>query len=105
MGITYPDGPGLDFAVLPKNEKGRQLRAALLRLLGMKCRFLRLQISDHLLKPFNRDLIGNRQEHFLIMLDLFVEFGALVAHGTIPKRSIIGPPDLIKVSVVLRPQL
>src|ERR1700694_3646551 len=46
----------------------------------MKCVFLHLQISDQRLKPFNSDRVGNCQEHFLIMLYLFVEFGALVAH-------------------------
>jgi hypothetical protein len=50
-------------------------------LLRMKCRFLRLQICDQGLKPFNRDLIANRQEHSPVMLNLFVDFGALVAHG------------------------
>src|SRR5947199_6330854 len=48
---------------------------------GMKCRFLGLQICDQRLNPFNRDLIANRQEHSPVMLDLFVEFGAGVAHG------------------------
>src|SRR5260370_33592318 len=47
----------------------------------MKCRLLRLQISDHRLKPFNRDLIANGQEYAPVMLDLFIEFVALVAHG------------------------
>jgi hypothetical protein len=47
----------------------------------MKCRFLRLQISDQQLDPLNRRLIANRQEHLPVMLDLFVEFAALVAHG------------------------
>ena len=47
----------------------------------MKCRFLRLQISDQHLDPFNRSLIANRQEHLPIMLDLFGELAALVAHG------------------------
>jgi hypothetical protein len=47
----------------------------------MKCRFLRLQISDHRLKPFNRDLIANGDEYSPVMLDLFIEFDALVAHG------------------------
>ncbi len=47
----------------------------------MKCRFLRLQIRDQGLNPFNRDLIANRQQHSPVMLDLFVEFGALLAHG------------------------
>ncbi len=50
-------------------------------LLRMKCRLLRLQISDHRLKPFNRDLIANGQEYAPVMLDLFIEFVALVAHG------------------------
>ena len=56
-------------------------RGGLLLLLGMKCRFLGLQICDQGLNPFNRDLIANRQEHSPVMLDLFVEFGAGVAHG------------------------
>jgi hypothetical protein len=47
----------------------------------MKSGFLRLQISDKHLDPFNRSLIANRQEHLPVMLDLFVEFAALVAHG------------------------
>ncbi len=47
----------------------------------MKCRFLGLQICDQGLNPFKRDLIANRQEHSPVMLDLFVEFGAPVAHG------------------------
>jgi len=49
-------------------------------LLGMKGRFLRLQISDQRPKSFNRDLIGNCQKHFLIMLDPFVELDALATH-------------------------
>ena len=47
----------------------------------MKCRFLRLQIRDQGLNPFNRDLIANRHEHLPVMRDLFVELGARVAHG------------------------
>ena len=54
----------------------------LLLSLRVKGRFLRLQICDQGRNPFNRDLIADRQEHSLVMLDLFVEFGALVAHGT-----------------------
>jgi hypothetical protein len=34
-------------------------QGGLLLLLRMKCCFLRLQISDHRLNPFNRDLIAN----------------------------------------------
>jgi len=52
-----------------------------LLLLRMKCCFLRLQISDQPGKPFNRNLIANGQEYLPVMLDLFIEFVALVAHG------------------------
>ncbi len=48
----------------------------------MKCCFLRLQISDQPGKPFDRNLIANGQEYLLVMLSLFVEFVALVAHGS-----------------------
>jgi hypothetical protein len=47
----------------------------------MKGRFLRLQICDQDLNPFNRDLIANAQQHLPVMIDLFVELGALTAHG------------------------
>ena len=79
------------YHILPPVPKSRQFkksqipkinrRGGLLLLLGMKCRFLGLQICDQGLNPFNRDLIANRQEHSPVMLDLFVEFGAGVAHG------------------------
>ena len=46
----------------------------------MKCCLLRLQISDHPGKPFNRNLIANGQEYSPVILDLFIEFVALVAH-------------------------
>jgi hypothetical protein len=55
-------------------------------MLRMKCRLLRLQISDHRIKPFNSALIASRQEYSLVMLDLFVEFVALVTHGTHSNR-------------------
>jgi hypothetical protein len=51
----------------------------------MKCCFLRLQISDHPGKPFNRNLIANGQEYSPVMLYLFIEFVALVAHGNPPE--------------------
>ena len=64
-----------------RRSTGACWRGGLLLLLWMKCRFLRLQIRDQGLNPFNRDLIANRQQHSPVMLDLFVEFGALLAHG------------------------
>jgi hypothetical protein len=57
-----------------------------LLLLRMKCCFLRLQISDHPGKPCNRNLIANGQEYSPVMLDLFIEFVAVVAHG--PARTV-----------------
>ncbi len=63
------------------NEEAANCGGLLLSL-GVKGRFLRLQICDQGPNPFNRDLIADRQQHSLVMLDLFVEFGALVAHGT-----------------------
>jgi hypothetical protein len=66
----------------PQNQQAiPHLAVRLLLLLGMKCRFLRLQIRDQGLNPFNRDLIANRQEHLPVMRDLFVELDARVAHG------------------------
>jgi hypothetical protein len=62
----------------------------LLLLLRMKGCFLRLQISDHPGKPFNRNLIANGQEYLPVMLDLFIEFVAPVAHG----GTLIGCPDV-----------
>ncbi len=47
----------------------------------MKCCFLRLQISDQPGKPFNRNLIANGQKYAPVLIDLFIEFVALVAHG------------------------
>jgi hypothetical protein len=51
----------------------------------MKSRFSHLQISDHRLNPIDRDLIANGQKYSPVMLDLFVEFVALVAHGEYTK--------------------
>jgi hypothetical protein len=51
----------------------------------MKCRFLRLQILNEFLNAFDRKLIANCQGHFPIVLDPFVELGALVAHGNLLK--------------------
>jgi hypothetical protein len=52
----------------------------------MKCRLSRLQFSDQRLNPFNRDLIANRQAYSPVMLNLFVQFVALVAHGNRSNR-------------------
>jgi hypothetical protein len=58
----------------------------------MKCRFLRVHISDHRLNPIDRDLIANGQKYSPVMLDLFVEFGALVTHeGTCSNREPMQP--------------
>jgi hypothetical protein len=46
----------------------------------MKHRLLRLQICDQRLDPVNCKLVTNSQKQFLVMLDLFVELSALVAH-------------------------
>jgi hypothetical protein len=67
-------------------------RGGLLVLLRMKCRFLRVQICDQGLNPFNRDLIANRQEHSPVMLDLFVELDASVAHGGIRSSRVPRQP-------------
>jgi hypothetical protein len=48
----------------------------------MKDRFLRLQISDSRLNPFNCKFVANCHGYFPIALDLFVEFNALIAHKT-----------------------
>ena len=55
-------------------------------MLRMKDRFLRLQIFNQRLNLFDRKLIANCQGHSPIMLDLFVEFDALLAHGIDPVR-------------------
>ena len=57
----------------------------------MKCRLSRLQFSDQRLNPFNRDLIANRQAYSPVMLDLFVEFFALVAHGNLLEPRVPTP--------------
>jgi hypothetical protein len=48
----------------------------------MKDHFLRLQISDECLNPFNCKFVANCHGYFSITLDLFVEFHALIAHRT-----------------------
>ena len=63
----------------------------------MKRCFLHMQNSDLRLNPINRDLITNGQEYSPVMLDLFIEFVALVAHGnpleTRTEAMLIGLPD------------
>jgi hypothetical protein len=60
--------------------------------LRVKARFLRLQICDQGLNPLNRDLIADRQVYSPVMLDLFVEFGALVTHGNPLQAANRGDP-------------
>ena len=76
----------------------------------MKRCFLHMQNSDHRLNPINRDLITNGQEYSPVMLDLFIEFVALVAHGnpleTRTEAMLIGLPDIrLKWELVHRPLL
>jgi hypothetical protein len=61
----------------------------------MKCCFLRLQISDQHLNPFDRELIANSQDYFPIMLNLFVQFFALVAHGNLLEPRNSAHPSLV----------
>ena len=74
------------------NERRPPTEADLLLLLRMKCRLSRLQFSDQRLNPFNRDLIANRQAYSPVMLNLFVQFVALVAHGNLlePRNPLRG---------------
>jgi hypothetical protein len=70
------------WSILLTSGKFTQMNGgALLLLLRMQRCFLRLQISDQPGKPFDRDLIANGQEYSPVMLDLFIEVVALVAHG------------------------
>jgi hypothetical protein len=47
-------------------------------------RFLRSQFSDQRLDPFDGELVGHRRFYFLVVLDLFVELVACVAHPKVP---------------------
>jgi hypothetical protein len=56
------------------------VEAALLCLLRVKCCLLGLHPLYQFLDPIKRSLIGNSGRHVLVMLDLAVEFDALVTH-------------------------
>jgi hypothetical protein len=51
-------------------------------LLGMKCGLLGLHPLNQFLDPGKHSLIANSGRHALVMLDLVVEFDALLTHGT-----------------------
>jgi hypothetical protein len=51
-------------------------------LLGVKRSLLSQQFSDQFFGPINRDLIVYREQYSSIALNRFVEFDALIAHGT-----------------------
>jgi hypothetical protein len=53
---------------------------ALLRLLRMKRHLLGLRPFDQFLDPIEHSLIGVSGRHSLVMLDLAVEFDALLTH-------------------------
>jgi hypothetical protein len=61
-------------------EKGSATEAALLWWLGVKRDLAGLHLLHQFLEPINRKLVVNRPGYALAMLDLFVEFQALVAH-------------------------
>src|SRR5579863_5621513 len=54
-------------------------------LLRMQRRFLRSQFSNQRLDPFDGELVGHRRPYFLVVLDLFVELVACVAHPKVPR--------------------
>jgi len=63
----------------------------------MQRHLLRLQIRDQFLDPVNCELIPDSQKQFPVMLDLLVEWGALVAHrGTRERWGIV--PSLMSKS-------
>jgi hypothetical protein len=70
----FPAGDALGDRKRPPTE------AALLCLLRVKCCLLGLHPLYQLLDPIKRSLIGNSGRHVLVMLDLAVEFDALVTH-------------------------
>jgi hypothetical protein len=67
--------------------------AALPRLLRVKRGLLSQQFSNQFFGPIDRDLIAYREQYYLIPLNPFVEFDALIAHAS-PALARLGCPTL-----------
>jgi hypothetical protein len=59
-----------------------EIHSALLLLLGMERSLLSLHPLNQFLDPIKHRLVGDAGRHVPVMLDLAVEFDALVTHGT-----------------------
>jgi hypothetical protein len=63
-----------------KLKKRPPTEAALLLFFGVKRSLLRLHLLYQFLDPIEHSLIGDSGRDAMVMLDLAVEFGALVTH-------------------------
>jgi hypothetical protein len=85
---TYvPGGPGARFG--PALQMKRPTEAALRMQAGLSGS----QFFDQHLDPIDRELIRDRRRYPFVVLNLFVEFDAPVAHGAISPLKGTNPRD------------